>query len=314
MKRSNAILLVVLLAALGTYFSISSKHFLSLENLMSITEHMAEFGIMSMGMMLTILVSGIDLTVSSVCGLTSIIIITVMKSGAPMPIAILVGLCAALLMGTFTGIFVAKLGVPPMLLTLAMSMLFTGISYVICEGNALSGFPESYFFLGQGEILGIPVQTLLFAIIVLVMFIVLRFTPWGLQIYAIGNNPKAARYSGTAVMKVTMSAYIISGLLSGIAGVVMSSRVASARLDLGSSYQTNCIAAAVLGGTSIAGGEGSPIGTLLGVTILSMLSNGLNHVGVSSFIQQLIIGVTLVAVVVINSNILPVLSRKNATG
>ncbi len=309
MKKSNTILLVALLAGLGIYFSIASKYFLSLGNLLSITEHMAEFGIMSMGMMLTILVSGIDLTVSSVCGLTSIVIISVMKAGLPMPAAILTGLCAALLMGSFTGLFVAKLGVPPMLLTLAMSMLFTGISYVICEGNALSGFPEAYYFLGQGEVLGIPAQTWLFTAIVVLMFVLLRFTPWGLKIYAVGNNPKAAQYSGTAVTKVVMSAYIISGLLAGVAGVVMSSRVASARLDLGSSYQTNCIAAAVLGGTSISGGEGSPVGTFLGVTILSMLSNGLNHVGVSSFIQQLIIGVTLVTVVIINSNLLPTFSR-----
>jgi ribose transport system permease protein/rhamnose transport system permease protein/inositol transport system permease protein len=309
MKKSSFLLLISLLFILIVFFAINSDYFLTAANFLSITEHMAEFGIMAIGMMLTILVAGIDLTVSSVCGLTSLIIITLIRSSVPLPIAIMLGLAASVSMGTLTGLFIARLEIPPMLLTLAMSMLFTGISYVISEGNAISGFPKEYFFLGQGFIGILPIQTVLYFVITVVMAILLKYTSWGLKVYAVGNNVVATRFSGVNVHVVKMSAYMISGLMAGTAGIVMSSRVATARLDLGASYLTNSIAATVLGGTSIAGGEGSPVGTLLGVAVLSMLSNGLNHIGVSAFIQQLIMGLTLITVVVVNSNVTPVFTR-----
>jgi ribose/xylose/arabinose/galactoside ABC-type transport system permease subunit len=307
MKKLNQIICAALIVLLMIIFSIGGKHFLTVSNLMSVTTTMAEFGIMAYGMMLAIMVSGINLTMGSVCGLTSLIIISLYKLGLPIGIAVMIALLASLGMGLITGLFISRLKVAPMLMTLSLSMLYTGISYVISQGNAISGFPIGYWFLGQENILGVPAQTWLLIVITVVLTLVLKCTSWGVKIYAVGNNPAATVYSGVNAAATITSAYVVSSLLAAISGVIMSSRVATARLDLGASYETKCIAAVVLGGASMAGGSGSPVGTLLGVTIFSLLSNGLNHIGVSPYIQQFILGALLISVLVLNENILPVL-------
>ena len=307
MKRLNNYICGALILLLGAFFSIKGEYFLKISNLLSITTTMAEFGIMAYGMMLAIMVSGINLTIGSICGLCSLIIITLYKCGMPILLCVAAALVCSLAMGLITGLLIAKLKVAPMLMTLTLSMLFTGISYVISKGNAISGFPRSYWFLGQESILGIPAQTWLLVIITIVLSFVLRYTAWGTKLYAVGNNPVATQYSGVNTVATVTSAYVVSALLAGVSGVIMSSRVAMARLDLGVSYQTKCIAAVVLGGASMAGGSGTPVGTLLGVTIISMLSNGLNHIGMSPYIQQFILGVILIAVLVLNANVLPMI-------
>ncbi len=307
MKKLNQIICAALIVLLMIIFSIGGKHFLTVTNLMSVTTTMAEFGIMAYGMMLAIMVSGINLTMGSVCGLTSLIIISLYKLGLPIGIAVIIALLASMGMGLITGLFISRLKVAPMLMTLSLSMLYTGISYVISQGNAISGFPIGYWFLGQENILGVPAQTWLLVVITVVLTFVLKCTSWGVKIYAVGNNPTATVYSGVNAAATITSAYVVSSLLAAISGVIMSSRVATARLDLGASYETKCIAAVVLGGASMAGGSGSPVGTLLGVTIFSLLSNGLNHIGVSPYIQQFILGALLISVLVLNENILPVL-------
>lgn len=310
MKRLNNYISIALILLLGIVFSLGGEYFFTYSNIMSLTTTMAEFGIMAYGMLLAIMVSGINLTLGSVCGLTSLMIITMYKGGVPILLSVFIALALTLVMGFVTGMFIVKLKVAPMLMTLALSMLFTGISYVISEGNAISGFPMSYWFLGQEFILGIPAQTWLLILITAVLTILLRCTAWGTKLYAVGNSRTATLYSGINTDRVTISAYVVSAFMAGISGVIMSSRVATARLDLGNSYQTKCIAAVVLGGASMAGGSGSVLGTLLGVTIMSMLTNGLNHVGVSAFIQQLILGVLLISVLIFNSNVLPGLERR----
>lgn len=305
MKKLSQIICASLIVVLMVIFSIGGEHFLNVANLMSITTTMAEFGIMAYGMMLAIMVSGINLTMGSVCGLTSLIIISLYKLGVPIVAAVIVALLASLLMGLITGLFISRLKVAPMLMTLSLSMLYTGISYVISEGNAVSGFPISYWFLGQESILGVPAQTWLLIIITIVLTLLLKRTSWGVKLYAVGNNPVATEYSGVNTASTITSAYVVSSLLAAISGVIMSSRVATARLDLGASYETKCIAAVVLGGASMAGGSGSPIGTLLGVAIFSLLNNGLNHIGVSPYIQQFILGLLLISVLVLNENVLP---------
>lgn len=307
MKKLNQIICAALIVLLMIIFSIGGKHFLTVTNLMSVTTTMAEFGIMAYGMMLAIMVSGINLTMGSVCGLTSLIIISLYKLGLPIGIAVIIALLASMGMGLITGLFISRLKVAPMLMTLSLSMLYTGISYVISQGNAISGFPIGYWFLGQENILGVPAQTWLLVVVTVVLTLVLKCTSWGVKIYAVGNNPAATVYSGVNAAATVTSAYVVSSLLAAISGVIMSSRVATARLDLGASYETKCIAAVVLGGASMAGGSGSPVGTLLGVTIFSLLSNGLNHIGVSPYIQQFILGALLISVLVLNENILPVL-------
>lgn len=305
MNRLNNMISLALILILGILFTIGGQYFLTVQNLLTISETMAEFGIMALGMMLAIMVSGINLTLGSVCGLTSLIAISLYRAGLPILFCVAIALALSAVMGLVTGFFIAKLKVAPMLLTLTMSMVFTGISYVISEGNAISGFPRSYWFLGQEKIAGLPAQTWLLIIIILLLTILLRHSPWGVKMYAVGHSPTATRCSGVNTDSIIISAYVVGSLLAGISGVIMSSRVATARLDLGNSYLVKSIAAVILGGASMAGGTGTAFGTLLGVTIITMLSNGMNHIGVSAYIQQFILGVLLIIVLVFNSNILP---------
>ena len=193
MKKLSQIICAALIVLLMIIFSIGGEHFLNVSNLMSVTTTMAEFGIMAYGMMLAIMVSGINLTMGSVCGLTSLIIISLYKLGVPIGFAVLIALLASLVMGLITGLFISRLKVAPMLMTLSLSMLYTGISYVISEGNAISGFPISYWFLGQESILGVPAQTWLLIIITIVLTILLKRTSWGIKLYAVGNNPTATQ-------------------------------------------------------------------------------------------------------------------------
>lgn len=307
MKQISNIISSLLIVLLMLFFSLAGEYFLTYPNLMSILETMSEFGIIAFGMMLAIMVSGINLTIGSVCGLTSLVIISLYKAGLSIGLSVMFALLLSIVLGFITGIFITKLKVAPMLLTLSMSMLYMGISYVISEGNAISGFPVSYWYLGQEKFLGLPAQVWILAVITLLLTLLLSKTPWGLKIYAAGNNPVATEYSGVNSDWVIASAYILGSFLAGLSGVIMSSRVATARLDLGTSYEVKSIAAVVLGGASMSGGNGTPLGTLLGVAIISILSNGMNHVGTSAYIQQFILGVVLIVVLVFNVNILPII-------
>lgn len=304
MGRINTVILVLLTIILIVAFSFGGEHFLTSNNLSSILETVSEFSIIAYAMMLAILVSGINLTLGATCGLTSIITILLYQSGMSIVLSVFLSLIFALITGMITGLIITKLRVAPMLLTLSMSMVITGISYVLSKGNAISGFPQHYWSIGQEKLIGIPIQAWIMLLITLILSYLLYKTPWGVKLYAVGNNPIAARSSGINTNNVVTSAYAVGALLAGIAGIIMSSRVATARVDLGTSYEVKSIAAAVLGGSSMAGGTGSPTGTLLGVIILSILSNGMNHIAVSAYMQQFVLGLTLIIVLIFNANVL----------
>lgn len=301
LKMKNELLLLGVLILLMSYIGYVAPSFRNIGNLIAITQQMSELGIMAIAMTIVILTAGIDLSLGSIAGLTTITIAWVFSHSGNITMAIVSGLVVALLCGLFNGVIIAKVGVPALLVTLGGQTLFRGISLVISKGNAISIFPETYFTLGQGYIGAIPIQTILFIGLAVVLSIVMSKTAWGQKVYFIGNNPKAVKFSGIRSHRVLILVYTLAGLLAGISGWVISSRVATARADLGAVYVLQAVAAVVLGGTNIAGGTGRISGTVLGVCIFAVLSNGLNHMGVSPFMRTLVMGIALILVLLINN-------------
>lgn len=297
--RSFEFLLFVILIALMAIMAVTSPAFLRWDNLFLITQQMSELGIIALGMTLVILTAGIDLSVSSIVGLSATTIGYLSFHGVNIWVAVLAGLTVAVLCGMFNALFIARIEVSPILVTLGTMSLFQGIALYVTKGNAFSNFPESYNVIGLGYVGPFPVQFLIFACLAVVIALVLKRTPWGRSIYLIGGNTVASRFSGVNHRKVLFYVYVLVGLLCGIAAVIISSWVNMARPDLGSSYLLQSIAAVVLGGTMLTGGKGSILGTVMGVSIFAVLSNGLNLNGVSPFMQNVFMGAILIVVLVI---------------
>jgi ribose transport system permease protein/rhamnose transport system permease protein/inositol transport system permease protein len=293
--------LFVLLIILMIVISSFSPEFLTIENLFSITQQMSEFGILALGMTLVIITSGIDLSLGAIAGFTTIVVATVYTSTNNIWISIVMGLIIGIVCGGFNGFLVGKIGVPAILVTLGSMTLFNGFALAISKGNAISKFPDIYYILGQGYIGVIPIQTIIFVALSIVVTILLEKTPWGNYVYSIGNNPIATTFSGIKTYKILFFVYVFAGFFAAVSGIIISSRVATARADLGQVYVLQSVAAAVLGGTNISGGSGRIVGTFLGVTVLSVLTNGLNLIGINPFTQNLIMGLTLIIVLLINN-------------
>ena len=304
-KRSHELILLLFFIALLVIMRVLAPSFLTVDNLLSVTQQMSEFGILALGVTVIIITSGIDLSVGSIAGLTTIVIAMVYGLSGSLIAAILLGILTGALCGAFNGVLIAKIGVPPILVTLGTMTFFNGIALVLSKGNAISDLPEEFYFVGQGYLFGnIPVQTVIFAILAVITSLLLAKTPWGRRVYAVGNNPVASVFSGVQVDKVLLYVYTFAGIMAAIAGWIISSRVSTARADLGAVYLMQSIAATVLGGTNIAGGSGTIFGTVIGVSVFAVLANGLNLIGVSPFAQNLLMGAALIVVLLINNMVI----------
>lgn len=287
---------------------LSPSKFLSMDNLQSMAFQVPEFGILSLAMMVVIVTGGINLSLVSTSALSGIMsaftLSTLNAAGTniflTIVLSIAVAVVTALLCGMVNGYVIAYIGVSPILVTLGTMTLFEGISLNFTKGGAISGFPEQYFWFGNGSVMAIPVPMLIFLLVIIVTLIVLERTPWGLSVYMVGCNPKATMFSGINVKKVLTKVYLYSALLGSVAAIIMTSRYNSAKVDYGSSYLLQSIAAAVLGGTDIAGGYGKVIGTVLAVLILQVLSSGLNILGINRYIVDITMGAILIVVLGMN--------------
>jgi ribose transport system permease protein/rhamnose transport system permease protein/inositol transport system permease protein len=310
-KRSHELILLLFFIGLIIMMSLLSPSFLTIDNLLSVTQQMSEFGVLALGVTVIIITSGIDLSVGSIAGLTTIVIAMSYGWSGSLVAAILLGILAGALCGAFNGVLIAKIGVPPILVTLGTMTFFNGIALVLSKGNAISDLPEEFYFVGQGYLFGnVPVQTVIFLVLAILTSLLLSKTPWGRRVYAVGNNSVAAVFSGVQVDKVLLYVYIFAGIMAAISGWIISSRVSTARADLGAVYVMQSIAATVLGGTNIAGGSGTIFGTVIGVSVFAVLANGLNLIGVSPFAQNLLMGLALIMVLLINN--MSIIKRKIA--
>lgn len=287
---------VLLCVALG----FSSEYFMTWRNWMDILRQTSINGILAVGMTYVILTRGIDLSVGSILAFSGLCSAMVAVQGYGLLAALSAGMFAGAVMGALNGFMVANLSIPPFVATLGMLSVGRGLTFILNDGSPVTDLPEAYLALGTGKLGPIGMPIVIFAIVALFFWLVLKYTTYGRYVYAVGGNEKSARTSGIGVRKVTFSVYVISGLLAGLAGIVLSARTTSALPQAGVSYELDAIAAVVIGGTSLSGGTGSIVGTLFGTLLIGVINNGLNLLGVSSYYQQVAKGLIIVFAVLID--------------
>jgi simple sugar transport system permease protein len=297
-----------MLVVIISLWALTGSDFMNLGNLQSMAYQMPELGILSLAMMITMLTAGINLSIIASANLSGIVMAMILTNPAisarlgdvgTMLVAILAGLVVAGLIGLLNGLLISRLDMSPILATLGTSILLGGVSIVLTQGYVISGFSPVMLSVGSGLILGVPVPMWIFLGCAGLMALLLNNTPLGTRIYLIGSNPLATFYSGVNNRSVLMRTYLVSGLLSGMAAVVMISRFNSAKADYGESYLLLTVLASVLGGVSAAGGFGKVSGVVLALVILQMISSGLNLMGISSFLTLALWGVVLIAVMIV---------------
>jgi len=293
-----AVILLVSLLVLAT----QTDRFLTTGNLLNQGRLMAEVGLVALPMTFIIITAGIDLSVGSIMGLCAIMLgVAWQNLGLPLEVAIVVTLATGALAGAMNGWFITRIGVPPLIMTLASLALFRGLAEGISQARSVRGYPEWFFGLGQGEVLGVPTQLWILVAAILVAAVVLARTTFGRSLYAIGHNETAARFSGIPVDRYKLAIYTLSGLMAGLAGYIFVSRVSTTRSDMGTGLELDVIAAVVLGGTSIFGGTGSILGTVLGVILIQLLKNGLALTGVKGDATIVVIGSVLILSILITN-------------
>lgn len=299
-------LLILALIALAW----QSDRFFTADNLLNQGRLMAEVGLVALAMTFVIVTGGIDLSVGSILGLVAILLgVFWQNMGIPLPIAMVLGVLVGGIAGLVNGLIITRFGVPPLIATLATLALYRGLAEGISQARSVRGYPDWFFTLGQGEVLGVPTQLWIFGLLALIAAIILGLSTFGRATYAIGSNAVASRFSGLSVDRTLLLIYMASGLIAGLAAVIFVSRVSTTRSDMGTGLELDVITAVVLGGTSIFGGRGTIIGTLLGLVLMQALKNGLALAGVKGDGTIVVIGAVLIGTILI-SNIF----RKDADG
>lgn len=301
------------LAVLVLVFSLTSDAFFSVGNGMSVALQVTSIGLLGIAATCVIITGGIDLSSGSVLALSGVVAALLVKQGMPVALAMGCGIAVGALCGLINGFCITRLKLPPFIATLGMMLIARGVALQLTGARAVSGLGESFGELGNGALFrivretdgpfpdvvfpGIPYPVVLMFAIAIAVAVMLKRTVFGRHIYAVGSNTEAARLSGVNVNYVTLMAYIISGVLSGLTGCVLMSRLITGQPNEGVMYELDAIASAVIGGTSLSGGVGSIAGTVIGSFVIGILRNGLNMNGVSSFVQQIIIGLVILLTV-----------------
>lgn len=283
--------------------SILSDSFLTVNNWMNVLRQVSINALIAFGMTFVILTGGIDLSVGSVLALSSAITAGIMASGTNGFTAIIIGLLAGFLMGALNGVVITKGRIAPFIATLATMTMFRGLTLVYTDGRPITGFASDdilFQMMGRGYFLGIPVPVVFMIVVYVALYFVLKKTTFGRHTYAIGGNEEASRLSGIRVDRLKIGIYSLTGGLSALAGIILTSRLNSAQPTAGTAYELDAIAAVVLGGTSLSGGRGWIFGTLVGALIIGVLNNGLNLLNVSSFYQQVIKGLVILLAVLLD--------------
>ncbi|WP_327105061.1 ABC transporter permease [Nonomuraea glycinis] len=288
--------LVVLLVAIGA-LTLASDEFLTANNLSNLARQVAIFGIIAVGQLLVILTAGIDLSVGSILGLSGASTAQLLVAGAPILASILLGVGIGTGLGLVNGLLVTRALLPPFIATLGMLGIARGMVLVSTDAQTIQGIPDAFQDIANGTILGIPNLLIIAAVVTAVMWFVLTRTVFGRYIYAVGSNPESARLAGVPVRMVTISVYMISGLLAGLGGVLLTSRLGAGIPTAGTGFELSAIAACVIGGASLFGARGSAIGAATGALIMGVLNNGGNLLAINAFYLQIAIGVLILVAV-----------------
>ena len=303
---------LIFLVVLMGVFAVMEPRFLSSVNLFNVMRQVSIVGLLAVGMTFIILTAGIDLSVGSLLALCGLVAAAVAKGGFESrfsvgagaeaagygwELALLAAIAVGMACGALQGLAITRLKVPPFVVTLGGMSAFRGAALLFAAGGPISGFPPDYTWWGQGRIGPVPVPVIIFIAFAVVAHVVLRYTRYGRQVYAVGGNPEAARLSGLNVRRVTASVYVILGFFACLGAFVLSARLNSAEAVAGTGYELTVIASVVIGGTSLFGGAGSIFGTVIGTILIGVLLNGLVLNNVSSYVQQIVIGVIIVLAV-----------------
>ena len=280
--------------------SIASPYFLTGTNLSSVARQTAVINIMALGMTLVIIAGGIDLSVGAILAFAGLAGTRGMESGLPIPAGILIGLVAGFLWGLANGLLTVRLKIAPFIVTLGTLGIIRGLALIYSGGLPVVGLPKGFAFLGEGTVAGLPFVLYLLVLCAALTHVILQYTRLGRYAYAIGSNREAARYAGIAVGFHTVSVYGICGMLTGLAGMLEASRLMTGQPTAGQGYELQVIAAVVIGGGSLSGGEGSVVGTLIGAFIMGLLANGCDLLGISPYIQQAVIGGVIILAVTLD--------------
>ncbi|MDE1535644.1 ABC transporter permease subunit [Actinotignum sp. GS-2025c] len=293
--------ILAVLVLLVVIMALIAPNFMSMNNLMNIARSISINAIIAAGMTFVIITAGIDLSVGSIVAVSGVTAVLACISGAPAIIGIIAGILAGAVAGWVNGALSAYLALAPFIVTLGMMTFLRGLGYTLTGGQPIVDNKLAFRDLGNGYIAGIPVPVIVMIVVYIICWFILERTKYGRHVYAVGGNPEAARLAGINVKRVLTSVYVIAGALSGLAGVIFAARVVSAQPTAGTGYELDAIAAVVLGGTSLAGGKGKIIGTLIGAIILGVLSTGMILMNVQFFTQLLIKGVVIILAVAIDS-------------
>ncbi len=295
--------LALLLAVVLVVLSFQSDRFFTVANLLNQGRLMTEIGLIAIAMTFVIATGGIDLSVGSILGLVAILTGVLWQNvGLPLPLAVVGAIAAGTLAGLGNGIIITRFGVPPLIATLATLALYRGLAEGISQARSVRGYPDWFYVLGQGEVLGVPTQLWILFLAAILASILLAYTRWGRTVYAIGSNEVASRFSGLSVERTKLALYAASGFAASVAAVIFVSRVSTTRSDMGTGIELDAITAVVLGGTSIFGGRGTILGTVIGLCLIQALKNGLSLAGVKGDGTIMLIGAVLI-LAILASNI-----------
>lgn len=283
--------------ALCIFFGLMSPVFFSAENVFNILRQVAVVGIVAVGMTFVLLTGGIDLSIGSVIGVASVFTAELMLIGVPPFLAAVTTLAICALAGFVNGVFINELGISPFIATLGTMTSLRGLAFLISDGLPVFGFPSTFAKLGQGYLWIVPIPVVIMAATFVAGAIVLNSTVFGRHVYGVGGNEEAARLSGISVKSIKYLVYTISGFLSGLAGIVLLSRINSGQPKAGQGYEMDVITAVVLGGVSMSGGEGKISFVVVGVLIMGVLTNGMILMNINEYVQQIVKGLVLVAAV-----------------
>lgn len=293
-QREFSVFAMLLLVAL--YLTFSNDYFLSQRNLMNVGRQASVVAIVALGQALVIIARGIDLSVGSVIGFSAVSSALVMQATGSDGLALLAGLGAGTLAGALNGLMVTRLRINPFIATLGMLSVARGFALLMTGGIPVpySGWAE---WLGAGRVAGVPVSVLIMIILVIVVHVMATRSVTGREIYAVGDNPKAARLAGIDIARTRMVVFTLTGMLAGLGGIILSGNLASADPNLGMGYELDVIAAVILGGTALSGGRGSIIGVLIGAMLMALLNNAFVLLGISAYWQVVTKGLIIIIAV-----------------
>ncbi len=280
--------------------SVASPYFLTANNLASVARQTAVFNTMALGMTIVIITGGIDLSVGSILGLAGLGGAMSLEAGQPVVVGLLVGILIGTACGFLNGFLITRLGIPPFVVTLGTLGVYRGVALIVSNGLPVHKIPAGFSFIGEGNLLGIPFVLWMLVICAVAVHVILEHTRLGRYAFAIGSNRVASIYAGIPVNFHVTAVYAIGGALSGLAGMIEASRLMTGQPTAGQGYELQAIAAVVIGGGSLNGGEGSVVGTLIGAFIMGLLSNGADLLNISNYWQQVIIGSVIILAVTLD--------------